>query len=40
MVKGKIKLALPNPHQSEVSRDLLAGILRQGEIDREEWENL
>ncbi len=40
MVKGKIRLALPNPHQGDVSRDLLIRILRQGDIDRKAWEKL
>ncbi|MGH7454941.1 MAG: type II toxin-antitoxin system HicA family toxin [bacterium] len=40
MVKGEIKLTVPNPHQSDISRDLLARILRQGGIDRSEWEKL
>ena len=40
MVKGEIKLTVSNPHQSDISRDLLARILRQGDIDRIEWEKL
>lgn len=40
MLKGEIKLTVPNPHQSDISRDLLARILRQGGIDRSEWEKL
>jgi len=40
MVRGEIRLAIPNPHQSDISRDLLAKILRQGSIDRSEWERL
>jgi predicted RNA binding protein YcfA (HicA-like mRNA interferase family) len=40
MVKGEIRLAIPNPHGSDISRDLLARILRQGGIDRDEWEKL
>ena len=40
MIKGEIKLTVPNPHQSDISRDLLARILRQGGIDRSEWEKL
>jgi len=40
MVKGEIKLTVSNPHQSDISRDLLAKILRQGGIDRNEWEKL
>ncbi|MBI4530026.1 MAG: type II toxin-antitoxin system HicA family toxin [Candidatus Latescibacteria bacterium] len=40
MVKGEIKLTIPNPHHGDIDRDLLARILRQGGIDRDEWERL
>ena len=40
MIKGEIKLTVPNPHQSDISRDLLVRILRQSGIDRSEWEKL
>lgn len=40
MVKGELRLTLPNPHQSDIGRDLLARILRQAGIDRDEWEQL
>jgi len=31
---------IPYPHQGDISKDLLARILRQAEIDKDEWENL
>jgi predicted RNA binding protein YcfA (HicA-like mRNA interferase family) len=40
LVKGEIRLILPNPHQGEISKDLLARILRQANISRDEWEKL
>ena len=40
MVNGEIKLAVPNPHQDDIGRDLLARILRQGNIEKDEWEKL
>jgi predicted RNA binding protein YcfA (HicA-like mRNA interferase family) len=40
MVKGELRLVLPNPHQAEISKDLLARILRQAGIDRSHWEEL
>ena len=40
MVKGEVKLAVPNPHQGEIGRDLLARILRQAGMSRNEWEEL
>ena len=40
LVKGELRLVLPNPHQGESSRELLARILRQAGIDRAQWEKL
>jgi predicted RNA binding protein YcfA (HicA-like mRNA interferase family) len=34
------KLRIPNPHMEDISRGLLVRILRQGGIDRKEWEAL
>jgi predicted RNA binding protein YcfA (HicA-like mRNA interferase family) len=38
MVRGDVTLRIPNPHQGDISKDLLARILRQGRIDRTDWE--
>lgn len=40
LVRGELRLVLPNPHQGEISRDLLRRILRQASISREDWEKL
>ncbi len=40
LVKGQLRLILPNPHQGDISRDLLTRILRQANLTREEWEKL
>lgn len=40
MVKGTIRLRIPNVHQPDISRPLLDRILKQGGISREEWESL
>jgi predicted RNA binding protein YcfA (HicA-like mRNA interferase family) len=40
MVKGMIKLRIPNPHEGDIAADLLARILRQAGISRTEWERL
>jgi predicted RNA binding protein YcfA (HicA-like mRNA interferase family) len=40
MVRGDRRLILPNPHRKEISVDLLARLLRQAGITREEWEAL
>jgi len=40
MVQGDITLWIPNPHRGDIGRELLARILRQAHIDRDEWEAL
>ncbi|MGH2544470.1 MAG: type II toxin-antitoxin system HicA family toxin [Ardenticatenaceae bacterium] len=40
MVKTTIRLVLPNPHQGDIDGALLARILRQAGISRDEWEAL
>ena len=40
MVRGALRLRVPNPHQSDIDRDLLAELLRQAEITRDEWEQV
>lgn len=40
MIRGTLKLRVPNPHQSDVSRPLLDRILKEAGISREEWESL
>lgn len=40
MVKGELKVVIPNPHGGEFGRDLLSRILRQAGIHRDEWEKL
>jgi predicted RNA binding protein YcfA (HicA-like mRNA interferase family) len=37
MVRGSVRLVLPNPHRGEVGADLLKRILRQAGIEEEEW---
>jgi predicted RNA binding protein YcfA (HicA-like mRNA interferase family) len=37
MVKGSLRLALPNPHQKDISVELLVRILRQAGVSIEEW---
>ena len=39
-VKGGRTLRLPNPHRSEIGKELLARILRQGGIEKDDWERL
>jgi predicted RNA binding protein YcfA (HicA-like mRNA interferase family) len=40
MFKGDITIRVPNPHQSDMGRELLSRILRQAGITREDWERL
>jgi predicted RNA binding protein YcfA (HicA-like mRNA interferase family) len=40
MERGDITLRIPNPHQGDIGRDLLARILRQAQISRDEWERV
>ena len=40
LVRGQLRLTLPNPHQKEISKALLARILKQALISRDEWEKL
>jgi hypothetical protein len=40
MLKGTITLTIPNPHRGEIGRELLARVLRQAGITREEWEQI
>ena len=39
MVRGSTTLRIPNTHEGDIGRELLARILRQGGIGRGEWEN-
>lgn len=40
MIKGEVTLTVPNPHRGDIGRELLARILRQAGISREQWERL
>ena len=39
MLRGERRLTLPNPHRTEIGADLLARILRQAGVTREEWDS-
>lgn len=40
MVKGNITVRIPNPHQSDIDKELLRRILRQAKIDLDTWNKL
>jgi predicted RNA binding protein YcfA (HicA-like mRNA interferase family) len=37
MIKDSLKVRIPNPHTGDISKHLLAEILRQAGISRDEW---
>ena len=37
MLRGNLRLTIPNPHKQKVGVDLLIRILRQTGITKEEW---
>ena len=39
MVKGNLKIRIPNPHRSDTSKHLVTEILRQAGISSEDWDN-
>jgi predicted RNA binding protein YcfA (HicA-like mRNA interferase family) len=40
MVKGDVTIRLPNPHKTDIGRELLHRILHQSGICRDAWEKL
>jgi len=38
MVKGSLKLRIPNPHEGDISGPLLREILRQAGVDPNSWQ--
>ncbi len=40
MLKADLTLRIPNPHQGDIGKELLARLLRQAGIDKDEWEKL
>jgi predicted RNA binding protein YcfA (HicA-like mRNA interferase family) len=38
MVRNAHRVRIPNPHQGDISRSLLAQILKQAGIEHDEWE--
>ena len=39
MIKGELKVHIPNPHEGDISRQLLSEILRQAGISSKAWRN-
>ena len=40
MIRGTLRLRVPNPHEGDIDRGFLIRLLRQAGITREEWEKL
>jgi hypothetical protein len=40
MIRDQLRVRIPNPHRGEIVRELLARILRQAAVSREDWESL
>ncbi len=40
MTRENLSITIPNPHKSDIGRELLLRILRQANIKKEEWEKL
>lgn len=40
MWRGNLSVTIPNPHGSDIGPNLLAKVLRQASITRDEWEAL
>lgn len=40
MVRDGQRLTIPNPHKGDISKALLAELLKQANINRKEWEEL
>jgi len=40
ILKGHLRLTIPNPHQQDISQSLLVRILKQAGISAEVWESL
>jgi predicted RNA binding protein YcfA (HicA-like mRNA interferase family) len=40
MTKGNFKIYIPNPHRGDISKYLVAEILRQAEISSNKWNSL
>jgi len=40
MAKGELKIRIPNPHRGDISKHLVAEILRQAGIGFDEWDRV
>ena len=40
MVKGKLKVRIPNPHCGDISKHLVSEIIRQAGISQKQWDSV
>ena len=40
MVKGDLRIRIPNPHKKDIGKNLLKLILKEAKISKETWEKL
>jgi hypothetical protein len=40
MIRGQLRLRIPNPHQADVGKQLLRALPRQAKVSTEQWEQL
>ncbi len=40
MAKDELKIRIPNPHESDISKHLVSEILRQAGISHEDWDSI
>jgi hypothetical protein len=40
MVKGDLRVRIPNPHRGDIGKNLLKQILKEAEIEIKVWERL
>ncbi len=40
MRRGNVAVTIPNPHRGDIGIGLLARVLRQAGVSREEWESV
>jgi predicted RNA binding protein YcfA (HicA-like mRNA interferase family) len=40
MIRGNVRAIIPNPHRRDIGVNLLARILREAGVSREEWESV
>lgn len=40
LIKDRLKVRIPNPHQGDISKSLLIRILKQANVEKETWGEL